>query len=138
MIMKRIMFISDHASPIASPGSTDCGGQNVYVAEVAASLISMGYCVDVFTRKDNDKLDEIVECGNGMRVIHVEAGPPEYIPKEDLLPYMNAFSAYVRSFMVRNQVHYDLIHAHFFMSGIVAAKIKESCGVPFGITFHAL
>ena len=46
------MFISDHASPIASPGSTDCGGQNVYVAEVAASLISMGYCVDVFTRKD--------------------------------------------------------------------------------------
>src|SRR5947199_10593823 len=73
-----------------------------------------------------------------MRVIHVEAGPAEYIFKEDLLPYMDAFAARVLSFIKKHQIQYDLIHAHFFMSGIVAAKIKQSCGIPFGITFHAL
>src|SRR5947209_9973965 len=101
MIMKRIMFISDHASPLAAPGSTDSGGQNVYVAELARALGEMGYEVDIFTRRDQAAGAEIVCWRPGIRVIHVLAGPPTFVPKEQLLPFMDEFAARVLQFMVR-------------------------------------
>jgi glycosyltransferase involved in cell wall biosynthesis len=38
----------------------------------------------------------------------------------------------------RARGRYDLIHANFFMSGLVAADVKRATGIPFVITFHAL
>jgi glycosyltransferase involved in cell wall biosynthesis len=136
--MKRIMFISDHASPVAAPGSTDCGGQNVYVAELARELALCGYQVDVFTRRDDPALPVVLEWITGVRVIHVEAGPPVYIEKEKLLPYMPEFTENILRFMNEAEQPYDLIHAHFFMSALVAARIREVFHIPYGITFHAL
>jgi D-inositol-3-phosphate glycosyltransferase len=51
--MMNIALISDHASPLASPGSIDCGGQNVYVAHLACQLAALGCRVDIFTRRDS-------------------------------------------------------------------------------------
>ena len=85
----RIALISDHASPLADPGGTDCGGQNVYVAQIACRMADLGYAVDVFTRRDSPFQAEVTRWRNGVRVIHVPAGPPRDVPKEDLLPWMN-------------------------------------------------
>lgn len=135
---KTIAFISEHASPLACPGSVDSGGQNVYVTQLCEHLSQMGYSVDVFTRKDKEEIDEVVYLKPCVRVVHVQAGPAEYIPKEHLMPYMNEFAANMMGFMKKANVHYSLIHAHFFMSGIVASHIKRKLGIPFVITFHAL
>lgn len=134
---RKIALISDHASPLAAPGSIDSGGQNIYVAKVARQLGSLGYAVDVFTRRDDATLPEIVEWTQGVRVIHVPAGPPAFVPKEELLPTMPAFSDYLIDFC-RREGGYDLAHANFFMSGLVALQLKQALGVPFAITFHAL
>jgi D-inositol-3-phosphate glycosyltransferase len=134
---RRIAMISEHASPLATLGGVDAGGQNVYVAQVARHLAAVGDRVDIFTRRDDPNLRETVELAPGVRVVHVPAGPPEPISKEQLLPYMPAFSQWVREWIERRR-GYDLVHANFFYSGLVAAELKASLGLPFVITFHAL
>lgn len=134
----RIAFISEHASPLASPGSIDAGGQNVYVRELALELAKLGFSIDIFTRRDSDTDPEIIELAPDIRVIHVKAGPAMYIPKEQLMGYMDEFSAFMMHFITQNQIRYDLVHANFFMSGSVALQLKETLKIPFVITFHAL
>ncbi|MFB2834887.1 glycosyltransferase [Floridanema evergladense] len=135
---KRIALISEHASPLAMLGGVDSGGQNVYVGEIAKNLTVFGYEVDVFTRRDSELLPEAAEWVNGVRIIHVPAGVPEYLRKEDLLPFMADFTSYMVNFCQQEGQMYDLIHANFWMSGLVAANIKKVLGIPFVITFHAL
>jgi glycosyltransferase involved in cell wall biosynthesis len=135
-VPQRIAIISDHASPLAALGGVDSGGQNVYVAETARYLAERGYLVDVFTRKDQPGLPEVVEWLPGVRVVHVPAGPAAFVRKEDLLPLMPEFAAFVQAFAAVER--YDVAHAHFFMSGLVAMQLKTALGLPFVITFHAL
>jgi glycosyltransferase involved in cell wall biosynthesis len=118
-------------------GGVDSGGQNVYVAQVARQLAKYGYRVDVFTRRDRRDVPEVLEWLPGVRVIHVPAGPPEFVRKEELLPMMREFGCFVRDFC-RDCGGYDVVHANFFMSGLAALEVKSALGVPMVITFHAL
>jgi len=136
-MLRKIALVSDHASPLAAAGGVDSGGQNIYVAQVARNLAALGYAVDVFTRRDAPDQPEVQDWGRRVRVIHVPAGPARYVRKEDLLPLMEDFSAYVCSFC-RREGGYDLVHANFFMSGLVAIKLKQRFDIPFVVTFHAL
>jgi D-inositol-3-phosphate glycosyltransferase len=137
----RIAIISEHASPLATLGGVDAGGQNVYVAQTARHLAAMGYHVDVFTRRDDEQQPAIVEWEPRLRVVHVRAGPASFVRKESLLPFMPQFAQSIadiaRSGRARGQ-GYSLVHAHFFMSGLVARMLKEELGIPYVITFHAL
>lgn len=135
---KNIAFISEHASPLASLGGIDSGGQNVYVAELSRELVHLGYTVDIYTRHEQAELSEIVEWITGVRIIHIQAGPLETIPKEDLYSLMPAFAAGMISFILKHNLVYSLIHAHFWMSAFVAEKVKSQLNIPFVITFHAL
>ncbi|WP_199333514.1 glycosyltransferase [Oculatella sp. FACHB-28] len=138
MMTKRIALISEHATPLGIFGGVDSGGQNVYVGQLAKNLAAIGYDVDVFTRRDNEQLPEVVEWLNGVRVIHVPAGLPTCLPKEDLLPHMSEFTRFMLNWCTHHRLSYDLIHANFWMSALVAADIKRALGIPFIVTFHAL
>jgi D-inositol-3-phosphate glycosyltransferase len=135
---KRIAFISEHASPLAVLGGVDAGGQNVYVAELAKSLSKIDYEVDVFTRWEDPACDEIVNWMKNVRVIHVKAGPVTCISKEELLPLMAEFRKNMMEFIEREDLVYDLIHANFFMSALVAMELKEIMDIPYVVTYHAL
>ena len=134
---KKIAFISEHASPLATLGGVDSGGQNVYVAEIPKQLVKLGYNVDVYTRKENDT-DTIVNWLPGIRVIHVKAGPEKVVPKEKLLYLMEEFANNMISFMRKEDLDYELVHANFFMSALVASKVKKVFNIPYVVTFHAL
>jgi len=136
--MLKIALVSEHASPLAAPGSVDSGGQNVYVAHVAIELARLGHEVDVFTRRDSPMQKEVVRWRDRIRVIHVSAGPSRVIPKEQLLPYMSSFARFMIDFARNEESAYDLLHANFFMSGLVAQRVKRALGIPYVITFHAL
>lgn len=133
----KIALISDHASPLAPTGSVDSGGQNIYVHHVARQLARRGYAVDVFTRRDAPELPNVVPLAEGARVIHVPAGPPEFVRKEALLPAMGEFAEFMVDWC-RREGDYDLAHANFFMSGLVAMALKKRLDLPFVVTFHAL
>lgn len=136
--MFKIAFISEHASPLASLGGVDTGGQNVYVAQLAQFLAKDGYHIDIYTRRDNPRQEYIVNWQPGIRVIHVNAGPETQVPKEELLPFMDEFADNMLAFIEEQHINYDLVHANFFMSALVAAKIKEALDIPYVVTFHAL
>jgi glycosyltransferase involved in cell wall biosynthesis len=132
----RVAMISEHASPLAGLGGADAGGQNVYVGQLARHLARRGWAVDVFTRRDDPTLPPEVDWCPGVRVVHVPAGPPGRVRKEDLLPFMGAFTAHFLRHARRRR--YDLAHANFFMSALVAADARRALGLPFAVTFHAL
>ncbi len=136
--MRDIALISEHASPLAPPGGSDSGGQNVYVAQVAGNLAALGYKVDVFTRRDSGEAPEVVDTEQGVRVVNLRAGPEEPVRKEDMFVLMDEFQFSMQKFMKRERRSYDLIHANFWMSGYVAAELKRTKEIPFVITFHAL
>jgi len=137
-VPKRIALISEHASPLAVLGGVDAGGQNVYVGQLARHLVQIGYDVDVFTRRDSEALPEVADWVDAVRIVNVPAGPPEPIPKEQLLPYMRDFASHVVRFCRRQDASYDIVHANFFLSGLVACELKASLNIPFVVTFHAL
>src|SRR5438105_6342344 len=136
--MNNIAIVSEHASPLALVGGVDSGGQNIYVANVARQLARSGHRVDVFTRRDNPLLPPIVHWKKNVRVIHVDAGPPRYIAKEELLPYMEQFGDSLAEFFRKQSRAYDVVHANFFMSGLASLNVKRELDVPLVITFHAL
>jgi D-inositol-3-phosphate glycosyltransferase len=135
---KKVAFISEHASPLALLGGVDSGGQNVYVDQVARQLAIQGYDVDVFTRWDDPSHKQIVEYAPGIRVVNISAGPQKQIPKENIFQFMDEFASEMIGFIENNKISYELVHAHFWMSGYVAALIKNILNIPFVITFHAL
>lgn len=131
-----IALISEHASPLAAPGSVDAGGQNIYVNHVARCLARAGHRVDVYTRRDAADLAPVLHLRPGLRVVHVPAGPARFVPKEALLPHMADFGRHVEN--GARGAGYDLVHANFFMSGLAAMRVRRSLGTPFVITMHAL
>ena len=136
--MKKIAFISEHASPLATIGGTDSGGQNVYVAQLAKELIKIGYSIDIYTRWEDHQVPECVLWEPNLRVIHVQAGPKIPVPKEELWTYMPEFFNNMTAFIATQPFEYDLVHANFWMSGWVAMELKKSMHIPYVITFHAL
>src|SRR5919109_4045600 len=112
---RRIAMISEHASPLAMLGGVDSGGQNVYVGQLARHLAGLGYEVDIFTRRDSDRLPETAEWVDGVRIIHVPAGPAEFVPKEDLFGHMEEFTAQTLRVCCMQRRAYDLVHANFWM-----------------------
>lgn len=132
----RIAMVSEHASPLATPGTVDSGGQNVHVAALSAALARRGHSVTVYTRRDDPDLPERVVSEDGYTVVHVPAGPPENISKDEILPHMQDFARYLRKVWEAEQP--DVAHAHFWMSGIATQLAARALGTPTVQTFHAL
>jgi glycosyltransferase involved in cell wall biosynthesis len=136
--MRRIAIVSEHASPVAPAGSVDSGGQNIYVGQVARQLAMRGHLVDIFTRRDSLCLPAEMPWQQGVRIIHVDAGPPHELPKEELLPFMEDFRRCMELRFASPDEPYDLIHANFFMSAMAALPVARRAGIPLIVTFHAL
>jgi len=129
-------MVSEHASPLATLGGEDAGGQNVHVAALAERLGARGVPVVVHTRRDDARAPRRVPFARGAEVDHVDAGPPNPIPKDELLPHMDAFAAQLRAQWERQRP--DIVHAHFWMSAHAALRAAEPLGIPVVQTFHAL
>jgi glycosyltransferase involved in cell wall biosynthesis len=132
----RIAMVSEHASPLAVLGGVDAGGQNVHVAALAAALGARGDEVVVHTRRDDPGLPRCVPLAPGVVVDHVDAGPPCEVPKDQLLPYMGDFAEELRRLWAVERP--DIVHAHFWMSGLAALRAARPLGIPVVHTFHAL
>ncbi|MHC3469803.1 glycosyltransferase [Streptomyces sp. 7R007] len=132
----RIAMVSEHASPLAALGGPDAGGQNVYVARLTEELARRGHDVTVYTRRDAADLPDRVALPGGAVVEHVPAGPAEPVPKDELFPYMPGFGAHLARAWDRERP--DVVHAHFWMSGMAAQIGAHPHGVPVVQTFHAL
>jgi len=145
----KIAMVSEHASPLAVLGGVDAGGQNVHVAALSAALADRGHTVTVYTRRDDPTLPRRVELRPGVDVVHVDAGPAQHIAKDELLPFMGDFAAFLAAAWLVDRP--DVVHSHFWMSGVAALDAaqrlevaapavlpRDRTRVPVVHTFHAL
>jgi glycosyltransferase involved in cell wall biosynthesis len=132
----RIELVSEHANPLAALGGVDAGGQNVHVAALAAGLAQRGHEVTVCSRRDDPDVADEVLVPDGYVVAHLAAGPPTDVPKDELLPYVPDLAERLRERWTVDPP--DLVHSHFWMSGLAASAARYGLGVPLVHTFHAL
>ena len=136
--MNRIAMLSVHTCPLAMLGGKSTGGMNVYVRELSRELGRRGYVVDIFTRCENANIEPIIQMGPGVRVVHVCAGPPEHQDKHLLYQYLPEFASEVRRFAEQQEIAYDVIHSHYWLSGWVARELQRTLRVPIIQMFHTL
>jgi D-inositol-3-phosphate glycosyltransferase len=133
---QAIALISEHGDPAADIGREEAGGQNVYVRQVGEALAKLGWQVDMFTRKANPDDPAIVQHSPYCRTIRLVAGPPEFVPRDQLFPYMSEFlEAFLKC---QGKHHYPLIHTNYWMSAWVGLQVKQSQNVQLIHTYHSL
>ncbi|NOL61217.1 D-inositol-3-phosphate glycosyltransferase [Corynebacterium ulcerans] len=138
MIFMRIAMISMHTSPLQQPGSGDAGGMNVYVLSIARELARRGLDVDVFTRATRLGHGEVVDVEPGLRVINIVAGPYEGLSKEELPTQLAAFAGGIVQFVKCNELTYDVVHSHYWLSGQVGWLLRDLWEIPLVHTAHTL
>jgi glycosyltransferase involved in cell wall biosynthesis len=135
-------MVSEHASPLATLGGVDAGGQNVHVAALSKQLALAGHAVTVYTRRDSVDAADRVDFAPGVEVVNVTAGPAESISKDQLLPYMGELANGIAADWAQGAP--DIVHSHFWMSGVAALDAVDqlersgSTRIPVVHTFHAL
>ncbi|WP_433365928.1 glycosyltransferase [Actinoplanes sp. CA-142083] len=127
----RIAMISEHASPLGD------GGQNTHVADLSAALAELGHEVRVYTRRDDPTVAEEVTTRGGIHVVHVPAGPAHVVAPDLLLPYMGEFARWLEE-RWRAGWAPEVVHAHFWTSGLAAVTAARQLGVPVVQSFHEL
>lgn len=138
--MLRIAMISYHTCPLATLGGKDTGGMNVYVRDLTRQLGCLGIHVDVFTRSQDEHVPHVLhKLGYGNRVVHVPAGPEHPVHREELANYIPEFVEGIKQFAAEKGIKYDVIHSHYWMSGIAAAALSDAWGgTPILHMFHTL
>ncbi len=133
-------MISYHTCPLAFREGKESGGMNIFVYELAKKLAKTGIYVDVFSRLQDEKDGHIVQILQNFRVVHLKAGSFSHIPKRELIQYIPEFAEYIHSFISKEKTVYDLVHAHYYMSGLAALKLQELSQKkpPLITTFHTL
>jgi sucrose-phosphate synthase len=124
----------------------DTGGQTLYVLELAQALARQRDVaqVDLITRRvvddsvASDYAEPVDICENNLHIVRINAGPDEYIPKEQLWDYLDAFADNVSSYFAEMEVLPDLIHSHYADAGYVGASLANHLGIPLIHTGHSL
>ena len=128
-----------HTSPLDQPGTGDAGGLNVYVVEVAKQLARRGIEVEIFTRAVCPDTPPVVELVPGVLVRNMVAGPFSELDKNSLSGQICPFTfGVLRTEAAFEPGRYDLLHAHYWLSGQVAAVAAERWGVPLIQSMHTL
>jgi D-inositol-3-phosphate glycosyltransferase len=140
--MSNIAMISMHTCPLACPqallGGRETGGMNVYVRELSRELGKRGHRVDVFTRFQDTETTQIETIGENARVIHLDAGPRAPYDKNLLPLHVNEFTDQIEEYARAQGIKYDVVHSHYWVSGLVARQLQERWDVPFVQMFHTL
>jgi D-inositol-3-phosphate glycosyltransferase len=137
--MLRIAMLSYHTCPLAVLGGKDTGGMNVYVRDLTRQLGASGIHVDVFTRSQDEHVPHVLhDLGYGNRVVHIPAGPENPLPKPDLVRYLPKFVEGVKDFASQKGIKYDLIHSHYWLSGLAGQSLKSTWNIPLAHMYHTL
>jgi len=131
-------MICFHSCPQGQLGTRDVGGMNVYVRALARGLSELMCKVDVYTRAHNQSHPSVENMYENVRLIHIGAGPIEDLDKTAMYSHMAEFEKGMASFTSVDGAHYDLIHSHYWLSGLVGQHLSDTWGVPQVVTFHTI
>jgi len=125
----------------------DTGGQTRYVVELANALAELPTIakVELFTRLVDDpsvdsnyKLAQEPLAHPNASIIRLPAGPPEYLPKEELWEYLDEYADHALDWFTRQDRQPDLLHSHYADAGYVVSRLANQTGIPMVHTGHSL
>ncbi len=134
----NIAMISIHSCPIAVLGGSITGGMNVYVRELAAELAKRGHSIDIYTKAHQPQHGPPINLGQNVRIIHLDTGVDEDMPKLAIYDYIQRLTGVAEDFRKYNQLRYDLIHSHYWLSGLIGQQLQALWHVPHAVMFHTL
>jgi D-inositol-3-phosphate glycosyltransferase len=134
-----VAMLSLHTSPLDTPGRTkEAGGMNVYMRQLAWQLGQRHHSVDLFTRRTDTTTPQIVRLSSRVRVVSIAAGPPEALPKDDLYQHIPAFVQHIEDFARFAGQDYDIVHSHYWLSGVAGMQLARYWDAPHVAMFHTL
>jgi len=134
----QIAMFSIHSSPIGELGTKNTGGMSVYIRELARQLGARGHCIDIYTRLNGSKHNRIIDLDDNVRLIHLSAGNNSYIHKLTLYYYLSDFFRALQKFREQENLQYDLIHSHYWLSGRLGSWVQDRWNLPHIVMFHTL
>ena len=133
----RVALFSFHSSPVATLGLGNAGGMNVYIYYLSKFLGSMGINVDIFTRCKDKNSVGIFSLFPKVRLINI-FDPNIKNDKASISNGINAFIQEVLNFTLSHEIRYDIIHSHYWLSGLIGKKLSDQWNVPHVTTFHTV
>jgi len=133
----RIAMISFHTSPLDQPGIGDAGGLNVYLRGLASALADEGAEVTIFTRAAAQRRRQaVLDPPPRIRVAEVPLGQSGDPAREHLTAMLPDFTTAVGT-MARGE-YFDIIHSHYWLSGLVGRTLAADWSVPLVHTMHTV
>jgi D-inositol-3-phosphate glycosyltransferase len=134
----NIAMISIHSCPLGMLGGRDTGGMNVYIRELARELAKRGHNIDIYTMAHQPQHGPSINMGQNVRLIHLKTGVDEEVPKLAIYDYIQRLTCGAEDFRKYNQMEYDLIHSHYWLSGLIGQQLQASWHIPHAVMFHTL
>lgn len=135
----KICTISFHSCPYSSLGGDGSGGMSVYLKELTAGLVSFpGVRVDIHTRAQNTICVEEKDISPQIRVVQLKGGPERPIDRKNLFEFIPEFSENLIDYIHRKRENYDIVHTHYWLSGLAGGYVKQKLGLPLVHTYHTL
>ncbi|HYN37496.1 MAG TPA: glycosyltransferase [Actinomycetota bacterium] len=134
---RRAAIISYHSSPLLEPGTGDSGGMTIFVRALTEALAKRGISTDIYTRSTGVH-ERVKTLSPGVRVISIDAGPPGPLAKADLPRYLDELTTGIRAFTMTQRLGYDIIHSHYWHSGLVGSALATAWDVPLVHSHHTL
>jgi D-inositol-3-phosphate glycosyltransferase len=134
----KIAMLSVHSCPLGLLGGRDTGGMNVYIRELAQELGKRGHAVDIYTMEHQPQHQHVINLGRNVRLIHLETGGNEDMPKVAIYAYLQSLICGVENFRKSDSISYDLIHSHYWLSGLVGKQLQVWWHVPHLVMYHTL
>src|SRR4030043_404441 len=134
----NIAMISIHSCPLGVLGGRDTGGMNVYIRELARELAKRGHAIKIYPRAHQPEHGPPINLGQNVRLIHLKTGVDEEVPKLAIYDYIQRLTCGAEDFRKYNQIQYDLIHSHYWLSGLIGRQLQTLWRVPHAVMFHTL
>ena len=134
----KIAMLSIHSSPIGDLGTRDTGGMSVYVREMAKELGRKGHHIDIFTQHNVGKHDPVIHLYDNVRLVRLSGGTHKNIAKSSLYEVLPQLFNELESFRIKENITYDIIHSHYWLSGVLGLKLRSSWNAYHLITYHTI
>ena len=125
----KILHISFHTAPFGSIGKNDSGGLNVYIQQISKHL-SENHSLTVVTGEKAKNFKK-----ENLDFYSINLFEPE-LSVDDKEIYLQEFKEKLEEKLELGS--FDLIHAHYWLSGLVAKQISAELNIPYVFTSHSL
>ena len=111
---------------------------NLAVRRICEGLAALGHPTDVFVRREDRTSPDEELIAPSSRLIRLRVGPPAPVAKGDVRAMCDDFADAVMRHAASEQRAYRVMHAHYWLGGLVARRLRDEWGTPWVQSFHTL